>query len=148
VAESDEGISITRVFNAPRERVWQEWTEPERFADWFGGAESEMPIATVSMDVRPGGSWRGTMFSGEARRESYWHGTYHEVVEPERLVFTITDRPEEDPTEVVKVVLNDLGDGRTEMLFEQSGGGLSPKGYERAAQGWAGFFDVIAARLG
>jgi uncharacterized protein YndB with AHSA1/START domain len=32
-----EGIRITRVFDAPRERVWQEWTEPERFADWFGG---------------------------------------------------------------------------------------------------------------
>jgi uncharacterized protein YndB with AHSA1/START domain len=35
-----EGITITRVFDAPRERVWQEWTEPERFADWFGGPEA------------------------------------------------------------------------------------------------------------
>ena len=34
------GITITRVFDAPRERVWKEWTEPERFADWFGGPES------------------------------------------------------------------------------------------------------------
>ena len=32
-----EGFTITRVFDAPRERVWKEWTEPERFADWFGG---------------------------------------------------------------------------------------------------------------
>jgi uncharacterized protein YndB with AHSA1/START domain len=35
VAEPEEGIEITRVFDAPRERVWKEWTEPERFADWF-----------------------------------------------------------------------------------------------------------------
>ena len=49
-----DGIEITRVFDAPRERVWQEWTEPERFADWFGGPESEVPLATVSMDVRRG----------------------------------------------------------------------------------------------
>jgi uncharacterized protein YndB with AHSA1/START domain len=35
------GITITRVFAAPRERVWKEWTEPERFADRFGGSQSE-----------------------------------------------------------------------------------------------------------
>jgi uncharacterized protein YndB with AHSA1/START domain len=142
-----DGIRITRIFDAPRERVWQEWTEPERFADWFGGAESEVPITSVSMDVRPGGAWRATMFTGSARRESNWHGTYREVVAPERLVFTLSDRPGEDAEELVSVILNDLGEGRTEMLFEQRGGGLSPEGYERAGQGWAGFFDVIATRL-
>src|SRR6267142_2545135 len=46
-----------------REQVWKEWTEPEAFADWFGGAESEVPLSSVSMDVRPGGSWRATMFA-------------------------------------------------------------------------------------
>jgi uncharacterized protein YndB with AHSA1/START domain len=142
-----EGIRITRVFDAPRERVWQEWTEPERFADWFGGAESEVPVSSVSMAVRPGGAWRATMFTGEQRRESNWHGEYREVVAPERLVFTLTDRPGEDAEELVSVILNDLGEGRTEMLFEQRGGGLSPEGYERAGQGWSGFFDVIDARV-
>jgi uncharacterized protein YndB with AHSA1/START domain len=34
------GIEITRVFEAPRERVWREWTEAEAFADWFGGARA------------------------------------------------------------------------------------------------------------
>jgi uncharacterized protein YndB with AHSA1/START domain len=67
------GIAITRVFDAPRERVWQEWTEPERFADWFGGVESEVPVSSVEMDVRPGGSWRLTMFAAPGRREI--HGT-------------------------------------------------------------------------
>ena len=52
------GITITRVFDAPRERVWREWTEPERFADWYGGVEAEVPLASVSMEVRPGGAWR------------------------------------------------------------------------------------------
>jgi uncharacterized protein YndB with AHSA1/START domain len=41
------GISITRAFDAPRERVWREWTEPERFADWFGGTDSEVPLSTA-----------------------------------------------------------------------------------------------------
>ena len=131
-----EGIEITRVFDAPREHVWREWTEPERFADWFGGSEAEVPVSTVSMDVREGGAWRATMFAGPGRREIQWKGEYREVVEPERLVLTITDEPDDDAPELVIVVLTDLGDGRTEMRFEQRGGGLSAEGYERAGQGW------------
>jgi uncharacterized protein YndB with AHSA1/START domain len=140
------GIKVTRVFDAPRERVWKEWTEPERFADWFGGSESEVPLSTVSMDVRPGGAWRATMLAGPARREILWKGAYREVEAPERLVFTVSDRPHDDKYEVVSVVLTDLGDGRTEMLFEQRGH-LGPEQYERAKQGWGTFFDRIAERL-
>jgi uncharacterized protein YndB with AHSA1/START domain len=140
----ENGITIVRVFDAPRERVWREWTEPERFADWFGGTESEIPLASVSMDVRPGGSWRLTMFA--ARGEVYWAGEYKEVREPERLVFTVCDQPGAERYELVTVVLTDLGDGRTEMHFEQRGA-MSPEQYERAGQGWSSFFDRIAERL-
>src|SRR5215204_3852325 len=87
------GISIIRVFDAPRERVWREWTEPERFADWFGGTDSEVPLSSVSMDVTAGGAWRAMMFSGPDRRESRWTGEYQEVIEPERLVLTVSDQP-------------------------------------------------------
>jgi uncharacterized protein YndB with AHSA1/START domain len=141
---ADVGITITRIFDAPRERVWQEWTEPERFADWYGGSEAEIPISTVSMDVREGGAWRATMLHGG--REIQWEGEYQEVVEPERLVFTVSDQPGEEAYELVTVVLTDLGDGRTEMLFQQRGR-MSPEQYERAGEGWSGFFDRIAERL-
>jgi uncharacterized protein YndB with AHSA1/START domain len=140
------GIEITRVFAAPREHVWREWTEPEAFADWFGGPESEVPLATVSMDVRPGGSWRLTMYAGPERREIRWLGEYREVVEPERLVFTVTDRPESEAREIVTVVLVDLGAGRTEMRFEQRGD-MAAEEYERAGEGWSTFFARIDERL-
>jgi uncharacterized protein YndB with AHSA1/START domain len=140
------GISITRVFAAPRERVWREWTEPERFAAWFGGSESEVPLSTVSMDVRPGGSWHLTMFAAPGRREIYWWGEYREVVPPERLVFTICDQPQKEADELCTVVLTDLGDGRTEMFFRQDGR-MTPEEYERAGQGWSVFFDVVDERL-
>jgi uncharacterized protein YndB with AHSA1/START domain len=145
-AAADEGLTITRVFDAPREHVWKEWTEPERFADWYGGSESEVPVSTVSMEVREGGAWRATMFAGPARREIRWKGEYREVVEPERLVFTVTDQPGDDAYELVIVVLTDLGDGRTEMLFQQRGR-MSAEQYERAGEGWSGFFDRMAERL-
>ncbi len=141
-----EGITITRVFDAPREPVWTEWTEPERFADWYGGGEAEVPVSTVSMDVREGGRWRATMFAGPGRREIQWKGEYREVVPPERLVFTVSDQPGEDAWELVTVILTDLGDGRTEMHFEQRGQ-LPPEVYERAGQGWSTFFDRMAERL-
>jgi uncharacterized protein YndB with AHSA1/START domain len=126
--------------------VWREWTEPESFADWFGGTVSEVPLESVSMDVRQGGAWRLTMFAGPERREIRWKGEYVEVVEPERLVFTVSDEPEGDAYEVVTVVLVDLGDGRTEMHLEQRGR-MTPEQYERAGQGWSSFFDRIASRL-
>jgi uncharacterized protein YndB with AHSA1/START domain len=145
-ADGEYGITVTRVFDAPRELVWREWTEPERFADWFGGTESEVPVSTVSMDVRPGGAWRATMFSGPGRREIQWKGEYREATAPERLVFTVSDQPDGERYELVTVVLTDLGDGRTEMRFEQRGH-MRPEQYERAKEGWGSFFDRIAERL-
>ena len=140
------GFSTRRVFDAPRERVWREWTEPAPFADWFGGVECEVPLSTVAMDVRPGGTWRATMFCGPERREIRWTGEYREVAAPERLVFTISDEPGGDPYELVSVVLTALGDGRTEMRFEQRGH-LQPDEYDRARNGWGTFFARIDERL-
>ena len=143
---SEYGIRITRVFDAPRERVWSEWTKPESFADWYGGPECDVPLSSVSMDVRPGGGWRLTMFAPPNRRRIDWRGEYREVEPPERLVFTVTDQPGDDAFELVSVVLTDLGDGRTEMLFEQRGS-MSPEEYARATDGWGKFFDRMDQRL-
>jgi uncharacterized protein YndB with AHSA1/START domain len=96
------------------------------------------------MDVRPGGSWRLTMLA--ARGEIHWTGEYREVVEPERLVFTVSDQPGDDLYELVTVVLTDVGEDRTEMQFQQQGR-MSADEYERAGQGWSTFFDRIDARL-
>jgi uncharacterized protein YndB with AHSA1/START domain len=141
---TEPGITITRVFDAPRERLWREWTEPERFADWFGGPEADVPLASVVMDVREGGAWRLTMFYDG--REIHWHGSYVEVDPPERLVMTFADAPEVEEPELITVVLADLGDGRTEMLFRQTGR-MTEEQYRAAGSGWSGFFDRIAERL-
>ena len=137
-------IVINWTFEAPREQVWREWTEAERFADWYGGAESDVPLDTVAMDVRPGGRWSLIMHA--ERGTIYWDGEYLEVQEPERLVFTVTDDPDEDQYAVCTVVLTESGDGRTDMLFTQVGP-LPPEQIEAAKTGWSGFFERIAERL-
>jgi uncharacterized protein YndB with AHSA1/START domain len=138
-------IAITRIFDAPPAQVWKEWTEPERFADWFGGFGGEIPLDSVSMDVRPGGTWKLTMFVGPTRRRIDWHGEYVAVDPPNRLVFTINDQPDVDD-DPITVVLVDLGDGRTEMRFEQLSK-LSAEQARRAESGWSTFFDRVAERL-
>jgi uncharacterized protein YndB with AHSA1/START domain len=137
------GIEIGWTFDAPREEVWKEWTEPERFADWYG-ADAEVPVETVAMDVRPGGKWRLVMYA--ERGEIHWDGEYLEVEEPKRLVFTLSDEPESDEYLLCTIELAETGDGRTEMHFQQTGP-LPVEAYKRAREGWATFFARIEVRL-
>jgi uncharacterized protein YndB with AHSA1/START domain len=142
-----DGLKITRVFDAPRERVWREWTTPEAFADWYGGADGEVPLDSVSMDVKPGGAWKLTMIAGPKGREINWEGEYVDVVEPERISFTVTDTPGNPEMDLVTVELTELEGGRTEMQMTQTGGHMPPAGYERAKSGWGVFFDRMEERL-
>ena len=110
-------ITITRVFDAPRELVWKAWTEPDQLAQWWGPRGSRAPLEKITMDVRPGGTLRVTSVSAEGQ-EMTVQGVYREVVEPERLVF-------EEPAEgswhdgaVSVATFTDLGDGRTEMVVQ------------------------------
>jgi uncharacterized protein YndB with AHSA1/START domain len=140
----ERGLELTRIFDAPRERLWREWTEPERFADWFGGREAHIPLDSVSMDVRPGGRWQATMHHGGG--EIQWEGVYREVVEPALLVLTFSVQPGEEASELVTVVFTELGGGRTEMHLEQRGT-LSRDIYEQSVEGWSSFLDRLAERL-
>jgi uncharacterized protein YndB with AHSA1/START domain len=140
----ETSFEISWTFEAPREDVWREWTEPERFADWYGGPTGRVPLDTVSMDVRPGGKWSLVMYA--QRGEIHWDGEYVEVKEPERLVFTVSDQPDEDLYALCTVILTDLGEDRTEMFFSQRGP-LPAEAVPRAKQGWSGFFERIAERL-
>jgi uncharacterized protein YndB with AHSA1/START domain len=108
-------ITITRVFGAPRELVWKAWTEPAQLARWWGPRGWSNPLDTITMDVRPGGTFSVTSVSDEDGSEMTSQGVYREVVEPERLVL-------EEPAEnawhggaVSVASFTDLGDGRTEI---------------------------------
>jgi len=75
-----DGFTIERTFDAPRDLVWKALTEPAQFAVWFGGDHAEVPVDSVSMDVRPGGTWAAHMIAGGAEMD--WKGEYVEVDEP------------------------------------------------------------------
>jgi uncharacterized protein YndB with AHSA1/START domain len=147
-AHSDaEGIEIVREFDAPRELVFKAFVEPERFAAWFGEHDSEVPIDRISMDPRPGGKWNLTMLVGPDKQELPFGGEFVEVVQPERVSMTLTLGPD-DPAETLTAVLEDLGNGRTRMVFTQRGGNLPPDEYSRALRGELIFLDRLAEHLG
>jgi len=149
-ASDAEGIVIVRVFDAPRELVFKAWTEPERFAAWFGEHGSSIPLDKISMDARPGGAWSAVMLHGPERIELPFSGRFREVVEPERVVMTLADPedPDGEHAEVLTAEFRDLGDGRTEMTFTQRGGNLPADEYSRAMRGSLIFFERLAEHVG
>src|SRR5262249_38389883 len=89
-------FTVTRVLDAPRELVFQAWTDPAHFTHWWGPRGFTTPLSTISLDVRPGGIWRATMINGEDGTEYPFHGIYREVVPPEKLSFSLIDPDDPD----------------------------------------------------
>lgn len=82
---AERELVLTRIINAPRERVYEAWTKPELMKQWFAPKPWTTPV--VETDVRPGGSSLIVM-RGPDGNEFPNRGVYLEVVENERLVFT------------------------------------------------------------
>ena len=81
---TDREIVITRLINAPRELVFDAWTDPEQVGQWWG--PSGFTTTTHKMEVKPGGVWRFVMHGPDGR--DYQNKiTYLEIVPPERLVY-------------------------------------------------------------
>src|SRR6267154_867101 len=82
---SDRDLIFTRIINAPREKVYQAWTDPELLKQWFAPLPYTTPIA--ELDVRPGGANLIVMRDPQGN-DLPNQGVYLEVVENERLGFT------------------------------------------------------------
>jgi uncharacterized protein YndB with AHSA1/START domain len=79
-------LTLTHVFDAPREVVFQAWTEPEHLQRWWGPRGFTTPACEV--DLRIGGTWKIVMRFPDGVNEHTMLAVYREIVPPERLVFT------------------------------------------------------------
>ena len=144
VATADDQVLITRIFDAPRERVWRAWTDPEDVAAWFGPEHFDTPSEKVRIDLRVGGRYELTMVRRDNGAEFPVGYEIVELVEPERLVLRSDPMPEagmHEPT-VVRVELHDHG-AKTRMTLTD---GPMPSA-RHAEAGWRGAFDKLAARV-
>jgi len=80
-------FEISRVYDAPRQRVWQAWTEPERLRQWWG--PRGFKVHTCKVDLRPGGTFHYGMKAPDGS-DMWGKFVYREIMAPERLVFVVS----------------------------------------------------------
>ncbi len=149
-------LVITRIFNAPRELVWQAWTDPKQIVKWWGPKHFTAPGA--KNDLRVGGKYLYCMRSPEG--QDYWTtGTYREIVPPERLVYTdsFADADgnvvsgshyglgEDFPLEMQVTITFEEVDGKTKMTLKHVG--LPESMSDMTNTGWNESFDKLAESL-
>ena len=151
-------VLIERVFDAPLERLWQAWSDPQQFMRWWGVRAFTTPVAEI--DFRLGGKYLYCMRAPDGQ-DIWGTGVYREIVDRQRIVFSDSfadaqgnpvpgdyygmgnDFP--DDLEI-SVTLEDIGNGRTRQTLEHIG---MPAGElaEMTTASWNESFDKLAELL-
>ena len=151
-------LKITRLFNAPPEKVWQRWMDPGEYMCW--AAPKGFTVCDAKIDMHVGGKFLNCM-RGPDGKEVWGTGIYKEIIEPNHFVYSDSfadehgnivpasyyGMPADFPLEMeVEVTLENL-EGKTRMTLEHCG---FPQGeiIEQAKQGWNEEFDKLAECLG
>jgi uncharacterized protein YndB with AHSA1/START domain len=142
-------LTLTRVFDAPRELVFKMWTDPKHLAQWFGPKEFTNPVCEV--DPRAGGRIH-VLMRAPWGNEYPMEGVFREVVKNEKLVFTnnaVDDKGGILIQSVTTVTFETQG-GKTKMTMHTDAMGM----VDIAAQmlngmeaGWSQSFDKLAAAI-
>jgi uncharacterized protein YndB with AHSA1/START domain len=137
--------TTSRVFDAPREAVWQAWTEPDQLAVWWGPKGMSVPPSSVELDVQPGGAFRLTMVADATGVEFPTEMRYREVVPPERLVYE-WDAQRGLGSGVVTVTFNERG-AQTEVVTHFAGF-ATDEIFTGSERGWETSLDKLDHQLG
>lgn len=150
-------ITITRIFDAPRERVWKAWTDPEMMKKWWGPKNFTAPV--IKIDLRVGGTYLYCMRGSDGK--DYWStGVYREIVPMERIVATDSfadekgnpvpashyGMPGDWPSELLVTVTFEDYQGKTKLTLRHVG---IPAGQmsDLTEAGWKESFDKLAEAL-
>ena len=150
-------LTIERVFDAPREKVWMAWTTPEIIARWWGPKGYAAPVARISLRI--GGSYLFCLRSPEGK-DTWTTGFYREIAPLQRLVVTDSFADEkgnivpashygldsEIPLEMLMTLTFEDRAGKTRLTITHAG--LPPgRDMEGARQGMNESLDKLAALL-
>jgi uncharacterized protein YndB with AHSA1/START domain len=113
LATSARKLVISRSFDAPRERVFRAWTQPDELAAWWAPRGTR---AACDLDPRPGGAIRVVLHGG---RSEAWHGEVRQISPPGRFVFTSVYENEPALETLVTVTFAER-DGRTTVTVEHT----------------------------
>ena len=140
----ETALKVSRVFQAPRERVFRAWTDAEELARWFAPS-SDYSTRVPELDLKVGGKYKVEMHHKGGNVHTVG-GTYREIRPPERIVFTW--RWENDPgtnESLVAIEFLDLGPS-TEILLTHV---QLPSAEERQKHehGWNGCLAQLAGYI-
>jgi uncharacterized protein YndB with AHSA1/START domain len=146
---SDREIRIERVFDAPREKVWQAFTDPKLVAQWWGRGNK---LVIERMEVERGGHWRFVEHGPEGVHG--FEGRYREVTPTTRLVHTFEWDGMPAYVIIETVTLEDAGPARTRVvnlsLFHttEERDGMLQAGMEQGLNESYAALDRLLAKLG
>ena len=112
--KSERELVVTRTFNAPARIVFEAWTKPELFMQWWAPKSIGVPLQSCEMDVRTGGGYR-IAFGHDAASAMAFFGKYLEVIPNARLVWTNEESPD---AAVTTVTFEEKGDKTLLVLRE------------------------------
>jgi uncharacterized protein YndB with AHSA1/START domain len=154
---------ITRVMNAPRERVWKAWTDPAELKQWWG--PKGFKVHTARVDLRPGGTFHYGM-TGPDGSEIWGMFAYQKIEAPRRLVFVtsfsdaaggLTRHPWSPnwPLKMLSTVTFEEQGGKTTITVEwtpaEGSTDVERKTFDDAkpgmSQGWGGTFEQFETYL-
>ncbi len=136
-------VTYTRVYDAPRELVFQCMITPAHLTHFWGPVGVSTPVENITIDPRPGGVFETIMVNDADGAEYPTRGVYVEVTAPEKLVWAERDV---EGGMTTSITFTDLGNGTTEVVAHQTN---VPEMY-RSAEAEAGMqssFDRFAAYL-
>ncbi|MGA2411313.1 MAG: SRPBCC domain-containing protein [Candidatus Binataceae bacterium] len=142
---AERELTVTRVFDAPRELVWRAWADPDRMACWAGPRGFTM--TACEMDSRPGGIFRMSLRSPDGA-EHRVRGVYHEIAEGERLVYTwawVDEKGNSGHETLITVTFADHGEKTKLTLHQALFESMAARDGHR--DGWNSAFDCLAEYL-
>lgn len=110
-----QDIIITREFNAPRELVFKAHVNPDLYGQWIG--PRKFTTTFEKFDVKNGGSWR-YRFKDMDGHELYFHGVYHEVKAPEKIIGTFEFEGEQGYVVLNATIFESLPGNRTKLTVQ------------------------------
>jgi uncharacterized protein YndB with AHSA1/START domain len=113
--KSEREVVVTRTFDYPARLVFEAWTRPELFKQWWVPKSMGMTLRSCELDVRVGGSYR-LVFGDDPSNPMAFFGRYLEVTPYSRLVWTNEEGGESGP--VTTVTLSEKG-GKTLLVLQE-----------------------------
>jgi uncharacterized protein YndB with AHSA1/START domain len=113
--KSHRELVVTRTFNAPARIVFEAWTRPELFKQWWVPKSMGMFLRSCEMDVRVGGRYRLVFGHADSTTDEFF-GRYNEVTPHSRLVWTNDEGGEDGP---VTTVTFEEKDGKTLLVMHE-----------------------------